>query len=242
VEAVEMIRPVHTDKIMEKYPIDENGMMKLGLNALMVNESGRNILIDPGCADFLPKSISEKYGLKIDVPIEERLIKLGVPPEEVTDVIFTHLHFDHGSGAFRRIPGKVEKKFINARYHVLKEHYDYALKPKRKEAGTFFTRFFRYIDKVYWLEDWQLGWIEFQPYFGHTHGMVVPRILSQEVPVYYLTDLVPMEMFLEPGIYSGYDLQPDTALNEKVRFIDGLSGTSRFIYFHEPLKESSIYQ
>jgi glyoxylase-like metal-dependent hydrolase (beta-lactamase superfamily II) len=236
-----MIRPVHPSKIQEKYPVDENGTMKLGLNALMVTESGRNILIDPGCADFLPKSISERYGLEIDVTIEERLLNLGVPPEEITDVIFTHLHFDHGSGAFRRVPGKVEKKFINARYHVLREHYDYALKPRRIEASSFFTRFFRYVDKLYWLEDWQLDWIEFQPYFGHTHGMVVPKILSQEVPVYYLTDLVPMEMFLGSGIYSGYDLQPETALGEKERFLEDLSEASRFIYFHEPLMGSRFY-
>jgi hypothetical protein len=71
--------------------------------------------------------------------------------------------------------------------------------------------------------------------------MVVPRILLQEVPVYYLTDLVPMEMFLEPGIYSGYDLHSDTALSEKVEFLEALTETSRFIYFHEPLKNNSIY-
>ena len=241
VKAGEMICQVGVEQIKKKYPVDESGLITLGMNALMVIESERVVLIDPGCADFLPRSISETYGLTIDVSIEQELLERGFTPEEVTDVIFTHLHFDHGSGAFRRVPGKIEKKFANARYHVLRDHFNYAQKPKRKEAGSFFNMFFRYIDRVYWIEDWKPEWIEFETYSGHTHGMVVPKILAQEMPLYYLTDLVPMEMFLEAGIYSGYDLNPQLSLREKERFIKDLRETSRIVYFHEPLKNSVIY-
>jgi len=241
VKAREMICPVGLDQIKRKYIVDESGLMRLGMNTLLVIESDRVVLIDPGCADFLPRSISETYGLKIDLSIERGILEAGITPEEVTDVIFTHLHFDHGSGAFRRVPGKIEKKFTNARYHVLRDHFKYALKPERKEAGTFFTMFFRYIDRIHWLEDWKPDWIEFETFFGHTRGMVVPKIHTPEGPLYYLTDLVPMEMFLEHGIYSGYDLDPEQVLREKEKFINELDETSRRIYFHELLENNNIY-
>ncbi len=241
VEATEMIRPLSAEQTGQKYALDGSGFMRLHMNALLVNDSDRNILFDPGCADFLPPGISDLYGVEIDVSIEERLKGVGILPEEITDVIFTHLHFDHGSGAFKRVPGNIEKRFINARYHVSREHYNYALKPQRKEARSFFTRFFRYVDRLHWLEDWKADGFEFHKCYGHTYGMVVPEIFSLEMPVYYLSDLIPMEIFLESGTYSGYDLNPELAIREKEDFLNNLTGPYRFIYFHDPLNNSTIY-
>jgi glyoxylase-like metal-dependent hydrolase (beta-lactamase superfamily II) len=185
--------------------------------------------------------LAETYGLEIGVPLEESLIKMGVAAEQVTDVIFTHLHFDHGSGAFRRVPGSIVKVFPNARYHVWKEHYDYALKPEPSEASSFFTKFFRYVDRVHWLEEWKGDWIKFMPFYGHTRGMVVPVMLDGRTSVYYLSDLVPMEIFLDYDVYSGYDLDPDLAIREKQELLSGFTGSNRIIYFHDPLKSSSFY-
>ena len=241
VKAEEMIKPLPLEVIQRKYEVDAGGYMKLAMQSLLVEESESVLVIDPGCADFLPRSLAESYGLEIGVPLEESLIKMGVAAEQVTDVIFTHLHFDHGSGAFRRVPGNIVKVFPNARYHVSKEHYDYARKPQPREASSFFTTFFRYVDRIYWLEDWSREWIKFMPFYGHTHGMVVPVILDGHTSVYYLSDLIPMEIFLDTGVYSGYDLNPDLAIREKKDLLSGLAGSNQIIYFHDPLENSRIY-
>ena len=241
VKADEMIKPVSLEVIGGKYNIDARGNMKLAMHGLVVEESDRIVVIDPGCADFLPRTITDAYGLEIEVPLEENLSKLGVAVDRVTDVIFTHLHFDHGSGAFKRVPGNIEKVFSNARYHVSKEHFAYASNPDKKEASSFFTKIFRYVDRVYWLEDWDAEWIRFNKYYGHTYGMVVPVIFDGETPVYYISDLIPMYIFLHSGVYSGYDLNPDLAIREKEDFLSRLSGPNRLIYFHDPLSRSSSY-
>jgi len=241
VRAVEMIKPWPLDKIRQKYSIDGEGFMKLAMNALLVKKEEHVILIDPGTADFLPASLKQEYGFDMQVPLEDVLQESEISMEEVTDVIFTHLHFDHGSGAFKRIPGNIVKRFPNARYHVLKEHYQYALNPDRVEANSFTTVFFKRLDKIHWIEDWEYDWMKFGVFNGHTRGMVVPEIDTGEGTIYFPTDLIPMEAFLEPEIYCGYDLDQELQIREKQDFLEKIEPGSRLILFHDTLKESVFY-
>ena len=241
VRADEMIKPVGADTIRKHYPVDPDGTLTLAMQALLVVHREKYILMDPGCADFLPGRLAVQYGLELEMSLEEALGERGVGPEKITDVIFTHLHFDHGSGAFQRIPGKIIKRFPQARYHVLKEHFEYAMKPHPSEADTFFTRFFRFIDPPVWIEDWKEEWISFKVFYGHTHGMVVPMIHLNGTITCYLSDLAPMALFLSREIFSGYDLHPETALREKQKFLDGTTASMKFIFFHDLLNKSMIY-
>jgi glyoxylase-like metal-dependent hydrolase (beta-lactamase superfamily II) len=240
-EAETMIKPLSIEEIRKHYSIDSEGFIRLALNCLLIIEGDRVVLIDPGCADFLPARIMKEYGLEITETMESILEKKGLSSDQVTDVIFTHLHFDHGSAAFRRKPGKIEKSFPNARYHVLKEHFDYALKPDSAESNSFFTVFFKYIDKVHWLEDWILDWLRFKVYQGHTRGMVVPVINSGSELIYYVSDLIPMQIFLDEEIWCGYDLHPDLLRSEKLEFLSEIREPSKIIFFHDTLTDSISY-
>lgn len=241
VKAEEMIRPVSVDWFREKYPVAEDGTIRLAMNALLIKHDQQVILIDPGSSDFLPRRLAIAYGLEKEGRLEDRLAEQGIMPEDITDVIFTHLHFDHGSGAFQRKPGKIVKRFPRARYQVLKEHYAYALQPESTEADAFFTRFFRYIDPPHWLEEWQEEWMTFKVFNGHTRGMVVPFIHLNGNTTCYLSDLIPMALFLENEIYSGYDLDPKTALLEKQEFLKEVNNSLEFIFFHDILNDRMIY-
>ena len=241
VRAIEMIKPWSPDQIGKIYPLDPEGFIRLSMNALLVKNNNRVVLIDPGTADFLPAKLIQEYGLEIPVSLEDALLAAGSGVDEVTDVVFTHLHFDHGSGAFKRIPGDIIKRFPHARYHVLKEHYQYALKPDRVEANSFSTFLFKRLKEIHWLEDWKEEGINFRLYNGHTLGMLVPEIKTAEGSVYYLSDLIPMKAFLEPGVYCGYDLNPELAIQEKTEFLDSLDPGSRLLLFHEALSNSDFY-
>lgn len=236
-----MIQPSTTDRLREHYDIDTKGYMKLSMNALLVSLVDRVVLIDPGCADFLPARLASEYGLEIMETIEEQLDKVGYNVNDLTDVIFTHLHFDHGSGAFLRVPGKIVKRFPQAKYHVLKEHFEYAVNATQKESNTFFTSFLKYLDRIYWLEDWKEDWITFRIFNGHTRGMVIPVIKTSGGDTCYVTDLIPLELFLESGVYSGYDFDPELAKRDKLEFLEELNHSTRLILFHDPLKESMFY-
>ena len=216
--------------------------MRIAMNALLVEIGERKVLFDPGSADFLPVKLRREYGLEIPVTLEEGLLGAGIIPEQITDVVFTHLHFDHASGGFKRVPGNIVKRFPNARYHVLKEHYQYAVDPDPFEADSFCTGLLKYLDRIHWLEDWDLGWVGFKIFNGHTRGMVVPVIHTKEEKTYFMSDLVPMEIFLDPGVWCGYDLESNLLLREKREFFDQAEQGSRLILFHDTHKESVFYR
>ncbi len=236
-----MFNHLRPERVRCYYETDSRGSMRISMNALLVVEGDQVVLFDPGCADFLPSGLVDSYGLYMPESVEEVLRNAGFNPEQITDVVFTHLHFDHGSGAFRRVPGNIEKRFPGAKYHVLKEHFEYASSLDSKEANSFFTALFKYVDKINWLEDWKHEWMEFQLYNGHTRRMIVPKILSSEMDTYYVSDLIPMEIFMEPDVNSGYDLDPGLALREKLDFLNEIKRPSRLIFFHDPVTEKRNY-
>ena len=237
-----MIKPLELAQIAAKYEVDQEAYMRLPMHAILVEEDDRKVLIDPGVADFLPMKLRREYGLEIPVSLEEELERMGVTLDQITDVVFTHLHFDHASGAFKRVPGNIVKRFPNARYHLLKEHYQYALDPDPFEADSFCTGLFKYLDRINWLEDWDIEWMSFKVFNGHTRGMVVPVIHTEDGPAYFVSDLLPMEIFLKQELWCGYDLEPDLQLQEKQKFFQDLAPKTRLILFHDTLKKSVIYE
>ena len=239
--ATEMIKGISLSEIGSLYEIDAEGCIRLSLRGLMVITGEQVVLFDPGCADFLPSRLMKEYGLETPESIERVLQQKGVGAKQVTDVVFTHLHFDHGSGAFKKEPGRIGKRFPRARYHVLKEHYDYALHPDPSESDAYFTRLFRYVDQVHWLEEWKEDWLEYKVYHGHTRGMVVPRIKAGNKELLFLSDLIPMKVFFEMGLFSGYDLDPELVHREKEEFLHSLKKSSQAILFHDPLIDSIYY-
>jgi len=237
-----MIKPLSQEEIVLKYEVDKEGYMKLSMNALLVEDGENKVMFDPGTADFLPLRLRNEYGLEIPVSLEDTLLGLDLVPEQVTDVVFTHLHFDHASGGFKRVPGNIVKRFPQARYHVLKEHYEYAIDPDPVESDSFSTGLLKYLDRTYWLEDWDMDGISFRIFNGHTRGLAVPVIHSGRITTYFMSDLVPMEIFLEPSLWCGYDLEPDLLQQEKQEFLNEIAPGSDIIYYHETLKDSVLYQ
>lgn len=236
-----MIKPWSLDQIRQSYPLDDEGYLKLAMNSLLVKKGEHVVWIDPGTADFLPSSLKREYGFEMPQSLEELLLEADLGVDAITDVIFTHLHFDHGSAAFRRVPGQIVKRFPRARYHVLKEHYRYARHPDGVEARSFSTVFLKQLDQIHWLEDWSCDWMSFHVFQGHTRGMVVPELRDGEGTVYFASDLLPMEAFLEPEVYCGYDLEPDLQIREKQDFLDRMELGSRIILYHDPVRDSIFY-
>jgi len=237
-----MIRGVPPEVIGERYRVDKNGGIRIGMNALLVSTGTRLVLFDPGSGDFLPARLIGGYDLRIGKPIELLLEELGYSAGAVTDVVFTHLHFDHCSGAFVRSTGTLARRFPKARYHVLRDHYEYALRPDPHEGNAHAARLLRYVDALYWLEDWEEEWMELKVFHGHTRYLSVPGIRMGTRTLWFVNDLIPMEEFQRPEASSGYDLEPDLARREKVNFLENLDPGSELVFFHDPSTSRLIYR
>ena len=229
-----MICNLPEEQIRSYYQVDAAGYMRIGMHSLLIEHNERLVLIDPGCGDFLPKRILDEYGLEIPIQPEDLLLKAGYKENEVTDVIFTHLHFDHGTAAFKRVPGNIIKRYENARYWISDTHYQYAQKPVKAEKNSFFTFVFRYIDDVHKLEQWDADWMTFDTSNGHTKGMMITKIYGLDYNLVFASDLLPMRLLTESNSYSFYDVNRDLLQKEKHDFLTLQNKPTLAILYHEP--------
>jgi glyoxylase-like metal-dependent hydrolase (beta-lactamase superfamily II) len=233
VNAFEMIMGVPEELVRERYTVDANNQMRIGMNGLIVETGDRVILFDPGCATFLSKSLAETYDLVMEQPLTEIVAEAGYLPEEITDVVFTHLHFDHGSGAFLRIPGGIVKTFPNARYVVSRKQHEAIEKLPAEDQSSFFHKLLRFAGDLSYLEDWQAEGIRFFTSHGHTDHMVVPIIDAGDHDIVFATDLMPMKIFMEPGAYSYYDVAVPLLEAERKQLFSSLRPDPEIIWYHE---------
>ncbi len=94
---------------------------------LIKGPGGRNILVDTGC--YHDKFVKE-LGIKSYVKPSEAIAKLGLKPEDISDVIVTHMHWDHADGM---------DLFPNAKIWIQKDEFAYytgaAWQPGGKAGG-----------------------------------------------------------------------------------------------------------
>jgi len=234
VDAFEMIMGIPEALIRERYEINDHGYMRIGMHALIVDTGHRVILFDPGCATFLSRSLAETYDLVMEQSLESTIRDAGYGMDQVTDVVFTHLHFDHGSGAFQRVRGGIVKAFPNARYVVSKAQLDHIGSLDREAQGSFFHKLLRFAGELTWAEDWHTDGIRFFTSHGHTRHMLVPVVETGDRTLLYATDLVPMQIHMQPGASSYYDEDKSLLEKERREIPGNLDPGTEIIYYHEP--------
>src|SRR5690606_33523367 len=121
--------------------------------------ASKNILVDTGIGDYHGDKFDDRFGVEGDKnPLLETLNKnFGLKPEDITDLIITHLHFDHVGGLGHNAD-QHKSIFPNATLHIHRQHYDYALNPTLRDSGSFHGQYFRPLieaalaeNKVHWL-------------------------------------------------------------------------------------------
>src|ERR1035437_717372 len=90
------------------YPCDENNLCNWIMRCLLIMEDDRRILIDTGIGNKQPEKFFANYYLNGDATLDSSLSKFGFTPDDITDVILTHLHFDHCGGAVKWNDDKTE--------------------------------------------------------------------------------------------------------------------------------------
>ena len=118
---------------------DERNLIKLTMRCLLVVTGNRKVLIETGAGDKLSKKFMENNGLENPHLLIESLNKAGFQPEEITDVIHTHLHWDHcGGGTQFDENKKAVLTFPNAIYHCAKSQWENAQNPNPREGDAYF--------------------------------------------------------------------------------------------------------
>jgi glyoxylase-like metal-dependent hydrolase (beta-lactamase superfamily II) len=200
---------------------DDLNRIVLDLNPLLIKTSEQIIIVDTGFGDVMTEKQNTMFGLDKATAWDDELTKHGIRPEQVTAVIFTHLHADHALGALRKsADGTPELRFPNARLYAQKREWQDAINPNERTTATYHVdklRLFEESGKLELLDgDTDLfPNVSVKALGGHTPGMQGVIIDSNGERVIYPGDLLPMTYNIKIPYVAAVDLDPTTTMNQK---------------------------
>ena len=231
-------------------PADENNMISLAMRCLLVQDGKRLILIDNGMGSKQDAKFFGYYYLHGSHSLDASLAKYGFSRADVTDMVLTHLHFDHcgGSIAYNSDRTKLETAFPNATYWVSEAHWNEALAPNPRERASFLKENIMPIQESGQLQLLQPGQ-QFHPEIdllftkGHTQSMMHPIVPFKGSKLIYLADVIPTQAHLPIPYVMGYDVRPLDTMKEKTDILQMALENNWVLYFeHDPLLEACTLQ
>ncbi len=224
------------------YPADENNLANWAMRCLLVETDNRKILIDNGIGNKQDEKFLSHYYLNGDDTLEKSLHKAGLKPDEITDMILTHMHFDHCGGSVRRKSDKTgfELAFPNATYWTSKKQYEWATQPNRREQASFLKENILPIEESGHLrlieeEGEYIPGVQFKMYDGHTNGQVIPHIRVNGKTIVFMADLMPSTAHIPMPWIMAYDTRPLQTLKDRERFYKEAIEHDYILFFEHDL-------
>lgn len=191
----------------------EDGLVEFALGGFLLRSGERVVLIDAGLGPMVRGPFNGGRLL-------ESLAAHGVAPEDVTDVVFTHLHFDHVGWATQQ--GRVV--FPRATYRCDRRDWEHFVGPDpaaTKKLSPLAER----------LETWEtsgplLPGVDVQAAPGHTPGSTIVVVSSGTARALLLGDAVhcPVELLDDEWAGMG-DVDPDLAKRTRQALAREIEGT-----------------
>ena len=212
-------------------PADSNNMIEMASRCLLIENGNRLVLIDAGMGDKQSEKFFSYYYRWGRFNLKNSIEKAGFSCEEITDVFFSHLHFDHCGGGIVRDERKGFFKpfFKNARYWSNKKHWDWATKPNIREKASFLKENLYPIEssgKLNFIDEHSSGF-KFKPELGfdilfvdgHTEKQMIPKISYMSKSLVFAADLIPTAAHVPIPYVMGYDTRPLLTMEEKALFL-----------------------
>jgi glyoxylase-like metal-dependent hydrolase (beta-lactamase superfamily II) len=234
-------------------PADENNLCTWALRCMLIVDGDRKILVDTGMGNKQDAKFFSHYHPSETKTIAEALAVHGFSTDEITDVLLTHLHFDHVGGAVNIENGALTLALPNATYWVSAPHWETAMQPNRREKASFLKENIlplkesgqlKLIEIPSFKSESSLQEIHFAENIscivvnGHTQGMLLPKIQFGSKQIVYMADLLPSVGHLPIPFVMGYDMQPLFTLNEKELFLNEAFKNDYTLFFeHDPVNE-----
>jgi len=224
------------------YPADENNLCSWAMRCLLMVDGDRKILIDNGIGDKQDPKFMGHYHLHGDDSLEKSLAKYGFTTDDITDMVLTHLHFDHTGGSIKWNDDKTAliPAFKNATYWVSKAQWEWAVHPNNREKASFLKENIIPIQ-----ESGQLNIVEEEgelfPGFlvkifnGHTDGQLIPHIKYKGKTLVFMGDLLPSVAHIPMPWIMAYDTRPLLTLDEKKAFFDDAVANEYTLFFEHDL-------
>jgi len=232
-----------------KAPSDSQNRIEMVTRSLLLCSDEKKILIDTGNGTKWEEKYLDIYNIDTSrYNIENSLNKYGFNADDITDIICTHLHFDHVGGNTKIDNGKIVPTFPNAKYWVTKENWELANHPSQKDSGSFIEH------------DWKVlaenGMIETingnEPFIkgidsyitqGHTAGLLHPMISDGTKTLFYGADIFPLAAHISIPWVMAYDVQPVVTMKEKEILLPKMQDEEWILFLeHDPKIQACTVQ
>ena len=250
-------------------PADENNLCTWAMRCLLIEDGNKLILVDNGIGDKQDARFFNNYYLHGSDTLDKSLAALGFHRDDITDVLLTHLHFDHCGGSIVREGDRLVPAFRNAVYWSNERHWKWATVPNDREKASFLKENILPIQESGQLKFVDAGGAGATPDAnaarsdagfrldtinnviipglsvrlanGHTDAMMLPQLQYKGQTLVFMADLLPSVGHMPLPYVMAYDMFPLTTLQEKKSFFEEAAGVQYVLFFeHDPVNECSI--
>ena len=208
------------------------------MRCLLIEDGKQLILIDTGLGNKQDEKFFSHYEPHGEDTLNKSLNALGFSPDDITDVLLSHLHFDHCGGAIERNKdGQLVPAFKQATYWSNKDHWKWATEPNAREKASFLKDNILPIEQSGQLKFAEANSTTIHPNIllktasGHTDAMFIPHIKVGEKTIVYCADLFPSMAHIPLPYVMAYDTRPLLTLEEKKVLLEEAVVNDYFLFF-----------
>lgn len=211
-----------------RLPPDE---FKWPLNVVVVRTGDQTILVDSG--------VGEEFHSPQAGHLAVRLQAAGIDPEEITDVVLTHMHVDHVGGLLAdglmgrlRPDIPIHVSAAETKFWTRPDFPAFMPAPVRDVLEPVATRFLdKYRGQLRLFDEQHVvaPGVVVRRTGGHTPGHSVVRMISGDKRMTFLGDSVFHNHFERPDWYNAFDHDPEEAVRVRIRLLQELAATRELL-------------
>jgi glyoxylase-like metal-dependent hydrolase (beta-lactamase superfamily II) len=224
------------------HPADHENRIELRTTALLIKMPGRNILVDTGIGSKFDDKLRQRFQIREESPgVVKGLAQIGINTTDISDVILTHLHFDHAGGATYQDNGELKVTFPYAVHYVQAEHWEWACSPSLKDRASFFMENYLLLEEQGILKkidgiNQLFPDIDVFVVHGHTPSMQLVKITNNGTTILHGADLIPTASHIPLPWNMAYDNHPLVTIEEKKKFLTQIVEGKWILFFeHDPV-------
>lgn len=225
----------------KKFPVGEDGFIRLSNTPILVKTPDANIIIDTGLGNKLTDKQKKIFRVTDNWDMAASLGSVGLSRDDIDHVILSHCDFDHAGGVvMNNENGEPELTWPRAIHHLQRTEWEDVLTPNRRALSTYWPINLDLLrdNPLLHLVDGEsepVPGIRMTLTGGHTRGHQVVRLSSKGEKAIHLGDLFPNQAYFNPLWITPYDNFPLESIARKEEMIGpAIEQNQWFLFYHDP--------